>query len=99
MRALLDVTNGGVFWIVALGPARWAMRILPTTGVFLALLSNLPLFRRDLELWVKCSAARPAADKTALCARTYAISAAPHSELSMGSSHAIDESLLRFLTI
>ena len=24
--ALFDVTNGGVFWIVALGPAKWAIR-------------------------------------------------------------------------
>ena len=28
LRALFDVTSGGVFWIVAVGPARWAMRIL-----------------------------------------------------------------------
>jgi hypothetical protein len=41
MRALLEVTNGGVFWIVALGPARWAMRILPATGVSFALLNVL----------------------------------------------------------
>jgi hypothetical protein len=27
-RALFDVTNGGVFWMVAVGPAKWAMRVL-----------------------------------------------------------------------
>jgi hypothetical protein len=27
--ALLDVTKGEVFWIVALGPAKWAIRALP----------------------------------------------------------------------
>src|SRR5690349_13992870 len=30
--ALLDVTKGGVFWIVALGPARWAIRALRAMG-------------------------------------------------------------------
>jgi hypothetical protein len=25
-RALFEVTSGGVFWIVAVGPAKWAMR-------------------------------------------------------------------------
>jgi hypothetical protein len=29
-RALLEVTNGGVFWVVALGPAKWAMRAFPS---------------------------------------------------------------------
>jgi hypothetical protein len=26
-RALFEVTSGGVFWMVAVGPARWAMRV------------------------------------------------------------------------
>ena len=26
-RAFAEVTSGGVFWMVAVGPARWAMRI------------------------------------------------------------------------
>ena len=26
-RVLFEVTSGGVFWMVAVGPARWAMRV------------------------------------------------------------------------
>jgi hypothetical protein len=41
MRALFEVTSGGALWIVALAPARWAMRILPVTGVSFAMLNFL----------------------------------------------------------
>jgi hypothetical protein len=37
---LFDVTSGGVFWMVAVGPLRWAMRTL--RGSDMALLRDLP---------------------------------------------------------
>jgi hypothetical protein len=37
-RALLDVTSGGEFWMVAVGPARWAIltRFFADTRFFLS---------------------------------------------------------------
>src|ERR1700722_7183248 len=48
-RALLDVTKGGVFWIVAFGPERCAMRSFALVSMGTPLLNRLVL--RPRRAW------------------------------------------------
>ena len=59
MRALFDVTSGGVFWTVAFGPARSEMRILLAAGVSLALLDILGYSRASRNRGRSCSSVWP----------------------------------------
>ena len=54
-RALFEVTSGGVFWIVAVGPARWTMRGLgiDISGGYFRRLGFYLTLARFLAIWGK----------------------------------------------